>query len=252
MPVSEYSIADFLKEVKNYSPEELLLWSLRTFEVPNVVFASSLGAEDQVITDMLMNINPHPVICTLDTGRLPEQTYRLMDTTREKYGFRYRVLFPDYRDVETMVSNSGQNLFYESVEKRKQCCAVRKVYPLRRAFKGLSAWICGLRKEQSESRASVGKVEWDDNFGLYKINPLCDWTNEQVWEYLRKHQVPYNTLHDHGYPTIGCDPCTRAIRSGDQSRAGRWWWESAEHKECGLHSSEHAKVREPNGIFKRA
>ena len=237
MSTPELTVNNIQEQVKDFSAEELLLWSLRAFETSKVALASSLGAEDQVLTDMLMKINPRAVIFTLDTGRLPEETYRLIDRNREKYGLAYRVLFPDYRDVETMVSKFGQNLFYESVEKRKQCCAVRKVYPLRRALEGLSAWICGLRKEQAESRLTTEKVVWDKNFGLYKINPLSDWTDDQVWEYIRKHHVPYNLLHDQGYVSIGCAPCTRAIQEGENFRAGRWWWEDAEHKECGLHKS---------------
>jgi phosphoadenosine phosphosulfate reductase len=251
MIVSEKTIHDLQEETNDLSAEEHLEWLGKKFETSNIIMASSLGAEDQVLTDMIMKINPHVLLCTLDTGRLHEETYRLMDRTSKKYGFAYRVFFPDYRDVESMVSKFGQNLFFESIEKRKQCCAVRKVHPLRRALEGKSAWICGLRKEQSESRSNIEKVEWDDNYGLYKINPLSDWTESQVWEYIHKHQVPYNTLHDKGYVSIGCAPCTRAIQEGESPRAGRWWWEATEHKECGLHVSEHVKEFELNGLFKR-
>ncbi|MBI4811342.1 MAG: phosphoadenylyl-sulfate reductase, partial [Ignavibacteriales bacterium] len=206
--MSEHIVHDFQKQIKDLSAEEILKWSLKTFGTERIALASSLGAEDQVLTDMIMKINPHAVIITLDTGRLPEETYRLIDKNREKYGLTYRVLFPDYNDVETMVSEFGQNLFYESIEKRKQCCAVRKVNPLRRALKGLSAWICGLRKEQTEIRSTIENIEWDQNFGLYKINPLAEWSEDKVWDYIRNHQVLYNALHDQGYPTIGCAPCT--------------------------------------------
>jgi phosphoadenosine phosphosulfate reductase len=237
MFMPEHTVNDIQKQIKDLSAEEILKWSLKTFGTEKIALASSLGAEDQVLTDMIMKINPHAVIFTLDTGRLPEETYRLIDKNREKYGLTYRVLFPDYNEVETMVSEFGQNLFYESVGKRKQCCSVRKVNPLRRALKGLSAWVCGLRKEQTEIRSTIEKIEWDQNFGLYKINPLAEWTENQVWKYIRNHQVPYNALHDQGYPTIGCAPCTRAVQPGEQIRAGRWWWEGPEHKECGLHKS---------------
>jgi phosphoadenosine phosphosulfate reductase len=153
------------------------------------------------------------------------------------------VLFPDPRDVEAMVNRHGPNLFLQSVELRKECCRVRKVLPLRRELAALDAWVTGLRREQADTRIGLDRIEWDDANGLYKVNPLADWTTEQVWEYIRAHDVPYSRLHERGYPSIGCAPCTRAVDPGEDLRAGRWWWELPEHKECGLHWKDGKLVR---------
>jgi phosphoadenosine phosphosulfate reductase len=200
-----------------------------------VALASALGIESQVLTDMLRQITPQPAVFTLDTGRLHQETYDLIDATRKRYGIRIEVLFPDRTDVEELVCQNGVNLFYDSIENRKACCRVRKVIPLRRKLAQLDAWITGLRREQSVTRQDLEVIQWDDANGLIKINPLANWTDEQVWEYIRDHNVPYNALNDHGYPSIGCVPCTRAVEPGQGIRAGRWWWEQPEHKECGLH-----------------
>jgi phosphoadenosine phosphosulfate reductase len=188
-----------------------------------------------VLTDMLTGIDRRARIFTLDTGRLFPETYSLVDTTRLRYGIDIRVFFPRHEAVEEMTSTHGVNLFYESIERRKLCCRVRKLEPLSRAFEGLDAWICGLRREQSVTRTGAETVEWDEANGIVKISPLIDWTEAQVWNYIRAHNVPYNPLHDHGYPSIGCQPCTRAVEPGADARSGRWWWESPEHRECGLH-----------------
>ena len=201
-----------------------------------VALSSSFGAEDMVLIDMLMRVDPTARIVSLDTGRLPQETYNVMDATREKYGARVEVFFPQAEEVQSMVAEHGLNLFYQSVEFRKQCCGVRKTEPLRRALAGLDAWMTGLRREQSVTRTAVGKIEWDEGNGLIKVNPLADWTLEEVWTYIREQNVPYNALHNRGYPSIGCAPCTRAIQPGEDQRAGRWWWEHPETKECGLHS----------------
>lgn len=174
---------------------------------------------------------------TLDTGRLFQDTYELIERTESRYGVKFRILFPHQSDVETMVARHGLNLFRQSVELRKECCRVRKVEPLRRALAGLDAWITGLRREQSLTRQTLEAVEWDAANGLVKINPLRDWSEAQVRDYIRARGVPYNPLHDQGFPTIGCACCTRAIRPGEDMRAGRWWWEAPEHKECGLHGA---------------
>ena len=187
-----------------------------------VAFASSLGAEDQVVTDMLAKITGKPKIFTLDTGRLPEATYQLIDTTRRKYGIDIEILFPDRQKVEEMTNAYGPNLFRDSIENRKLCCRVRKIEPLKRKLATLDAWICGLRSEQSVTRKGLAAVEFDDAFGLIKINPLADWTDWQVWEYIKANNVPYSVLHDAGFPSIGCEPCTRAITQGEDIRAGRW------------------------------
>jgi phosphoadenosine phosphosulfate reductase len=200
-----------------------------------VALSSSFGAEDMVLIDMLMRVNPKARIVTLDTGRLPQETYNVMDATRQKYGAVIEVFFPRAEAVEAMVAEHGLNLFYHSIENRKLCCGVRKTEPLRRALSGLDAWMTGLRRDQSVTRTAVQKIEWDEANALIKINPLADWTLDDVWKYIHEHSVPYNALHDRGYPSIGCAPCTRAIQPGEDQRAGRWWWEHPETKECGLH-----------------
>lgn len=200
-----------------------------------VALASSLGLEDQVLTDVIARVRPSTRVFTLDTGRLFPETYRLIDRTARRYGITIELFFPDHQQVEEMVREEGINLFYDSVEKRKRCCRTRKLEPLRRAFAGMEAWICGLRREQSATRQEVRLVERDAVNGLYKLNPLANWSEEEVREYARRNEVPYNRMHDEGYPSIGCEPCTRAVSPGDDPRAGRWWWESPLHKECGLH-----------------
>jgi phosophoadenylyl-sulfate reductase (thioredoxin)/thioredoxin-dependent adenylylsulfate APS reductase len=200
-----------------------------------IVFASSLGAEDQVITEMIAGIDKRVKIFTLDTGRLFPETYETLERTTNRYGMPIEVFFPNAEHVEAMVRSRGINLFYETVENRKLCCHIRKIEPLTRAFTGMEAWICGLRREQSVTRQDMKMVEWDDQNKLIKINPLIDWTETQVWHYIKEKNIPYNKLHDQGFPSIGCQPCTRAIQPGEDIRAGRWWWESPQNKECGLH-----------------
>jgi len=202
---------------------------------PRVALSSSFGAEDMVLIDILMKVDPKARIFTLDTGRLPQETYNVIDATRQKYGATIEVFFPQSDAVQAMVAEHGMNLFYRSVENRKLCCGVRKMEPLRRALSGLDAWITGLRREQSVTRTDVHKIEWDQGNALVKVNPLVDWTREDVWTYIREQNVPYNALHDRGYPSIGCGPCTRAVAPEEHERAGRWWWEHPETKECGLH-----------------
>jgi phosphoadenosine phosphosulfate reductase len=214
--------------------EDVLRLALERFG-RRVALSSSFGAEDMVLIDMAMTIDPTARIFTLDTGRLPQETYNVIDATREKYGVSIEVFFPQPDAVQNMVETHGMNLFYRSVENRKLCCGVRKMEPLRRALSGLDAWITGLRREQSVTRTAVHKVEWDEANALVKVNPLVDWSHDDVWKYIRARNVPYNALHDRGYPSIGCGPCTRAIQPGEHERAGRWWWEHPETKECGLH-----------------
>ncbi len=223
------------QKLSGQGPRDVLAWALEHFGVDRVALASSLGAEDQVLTEMLLKIDPRASIFTLDTGRLPGETLDCLKSTETEYGFRYKIYEPDSGAVQKMVAEKGLDLFYESVENRKLCCHVRKVEPLGRALKGLKAWICGLRRDQSVTRADLSLVEWDTANGLCKINPLIDWTEKQVWDYIGANNVPYNKLHDRGYPSIGCAPCMRAVKPGEDIRAGRWWWESADKKECGLH-----------------
>ncbi len=219
------------------SPEEVLDWFI-SGNAGKTAFATSLGAEDQVITRMIANLGKTADIFTLDTGRLFPEVYDLMDLTSKKYGLTIRVMFPDATEVEEMVRTKGINLFYDSIENRKLCCNIRKTRPLKRALKGLDSWITGLRKSQSVTRKDLHVVEWDEANGLIKVNPLIEWSEEMVWDYIRKHHVPYNKLHDQGFPSIGCQPCTRAIMPGEDVRAGRWWWENPETRECGLHKND--------------
>lgn len=222
------------EEFADATPEVLLGYFLDRYG-DRIALSSSLSIEDQVLTDMICKLKPGTRIFTLDTGRLFPETYNLIDQTDIHYGIRLQVFFPDSNEVEKLVADCGINGFYESLEKRRRCCQVRKLEPLKRAFQGLHAWICGLRREQSVTRSEMRAVEWDQTHGLVKINPLIGWHEEQVWEYIRRHHVPYNKLHEQGFPSIGCQPCTRAVKPGEDIRAGRWWWESPDHKECGLH-----------------
>lgn len=218
------------------TPQEVLKWSLDTLH-PKIAFASSFGAEDVAIIDMMLKINPKARIFTLDTGRLNQETYDLMDIIRDRYSVNIEVMFPDHKEVEQMVRTNGMNLFYQSMNNRILCCGIRKIHPLKRILSSLDGWITGLRADQTEVRSVAKKIELDTrNNGILKINPIIEWTWEQTWEYIKKNNVPYNKLHDKGYPSIGCEPCTRAIKPGEPLRAGRWWWESDSEKECGLHT----------------
>ncbi len=201
----------------------------------NVAFSSSLGAEDQVITDMILKVDKKTKVFTLDTGRLHSETYKVLDETNLKYGVKLEVYFPKFESVENLYKTQGVNGHFESIENRKNCCNIRKIEPLKRALEGVDIWITGLRASQSVTRNSMKAIEWDENFKVIKINPLLNWSEDDVWDYIKENKVPYNKLHDLGYPSIGCEPCTRAIKDGEDIRAGRWWWENPEHKECGLH-----------------
>ena len=198
--------------------------------------ASSFGAEDMVVLDLIARDGLAIGIFTLDTGRLPRETHALIAEVRRRYGIAVQVYSPWPDTVSAYVEEHGIDGFYDGIEQRKACCAVRKVEPLRRALAGKRGWITGLRREQVESRAELAEIERDEAHGLWKFNPLADWSATEVWEYLRGNRVPYNALHDRGYPSIGCQPCTRATKPGEHPRAGRWWWEhSGALKECGLH-----------------
>ncbi len=216
-------------------PEAVISYILENFK-DNIVFSTSLQAEDQVVTDMICRKDKEAVtFVTLDTGRMFEETYDVLHRTNKRYGINIKAMFPDREKVEEMTSKKGINLFYESVENRKQCCHIRKTIPLIRALQGHDVWITGLRKSQSVTRKDVPMVEWDETHQLVKVNPLINWDFDDVWDYIKKHNVPYHKLHDKGYPSIGCQPCTRPVAEGEDIRAGRWWWESPENKECGLH-----------------
>ena len=222
------------KELAGKEPEQVLTLFLDEFK-GTIVQATSMGVEDQVITRMIAGINNKTRIITLDTGRLFQETYDLIQHTIEEYGVEIETMFPNYESVQEMVKEKGINLFYKSVDNRKLCCHIRKNESLKRALTGMDIWICGLRKDQTVTRFYNNLVEWDEKHGLIRLNPLINWTENQVWDYIRKHEIPYNVLHDKGYSSIGCLPCTRPIQKGEDPRAGRWWWENEEHKECGLH-----------------
>jgi phosphoadenosine phosphosulfate reductase len=223
------------RQFEGKDPFSVLQWFLNEFK-GKIALSSSMGAEDQVLTDMVMKIDPEVRIFTLDTGRLFYETYELIERTSLRYKKNIEIFFPSPAEVERMVTEKGINLFYQSIENRKECCRVRKIEPLKRAFRGLDIWICGLRRNQSATRTENQMVEWDEANGLIKLNPLINWSEQDVWEYIKANGVPYNPLHDKGFPSIGCQPCTRAIEPGEDIRAGRWWWENPETKECGLHN----------------
>lgn len=235
-------IEQFQKETQNFTAEQIIAWAQKKFG-SRVNFASSLGEEDQVITEMIARLTPSIEVFTLDTGRLPQETYDLMVQTRRQYSnINLKVYFPDAKAVEDMVQSKGINLFYESVENRKLCCGIRKIEPLRRALSKVDAWITGLRRQQSVTRSDVSMIEWDEANQKIKINPLVDWSLEQARDHIKQYHVPINALHAKGFISIGCAPCTRAVKPGEDIRAGRWWWENPDQKECGLHNNP----RRPN------
>ena len=216
------------------TPKEVLTYCLEKYG-NKIALASSLGLEDQVLTDMICKIDKTTRIFTLDTGRLFPETYQLISHTNDYYKINMEVFFPDHTDVEDLVKECGIDCYYKSIEERKRCCYVRKIKPLQRAFQGLDVGICGLRRTQSTTRTNVQLIENDRVNGLVKLNPLIAWSEEDVKKYIQANHVPYNKLHDQGFPSIGCQPCTRAVKPGEDIRAGRWWWEDPDHKECGLH-----------------
>ncbi|QQS51464.1 MAG: phosphoadenylyl-sulfate reductase [Bacteroidota bacterium] len=225
------------EELKDKSAEEILTFFIKQYD-GRVGLATSLGAEDQVLTDMIAAIDPATKIFTLDTGRVFPETYQTLEETNKRYGIHIEVYFPKSDRVEEMVNAKGINLFYESIENRKLCCQIRKIEPLKRALADIDVWVTGLRKDQSVTRFFTPLVEYDEGNQVLKVNPLLAWSEKDVWRYIKEKNVPYNVLHDKGFPSIGCQPCTRAIEKGEDVRAGRWWWELPEHKECGLHVKE--------------
>lgn len=226
-------------DAESLGPQEILTWSIKNFQ-PRIALSCSFGApEGLAILDMMHRIDPRSRVFVLDTGRLPQATHDLIDRVRERYDKQIEVLLPRAEDVQEMVRSRGMNLFYESIENRQQCCRVRKVEPLKRHLVGLDAWVSGLRRDQNITRANTPKVEVDYiHGGMVKINPIADWTHEDVLAYTDAQNVPVNRLHDEGYPSVGCAPCSRAVPEGDDPRSGRWWWEQPETRECGIHVGE--------------
>ena len=218
---------------------EVLEWAIKTFHPGIALSASFGGPEGMVVLDMMHRLNPRSRVFVLDTGRLPQATYDLIDRVRDRYDKDVEIVFPEPAAVEKMVRDHGANLFYESIERRQLCCQVRKVEPLNRKLAELDAWVTCLRRDQAVTRTETAKVEVERaRGGIVKVNPLADWTDDDVWSYVREHGVPTNRLHTQGYPSVGCDPCSRAIKPGEDPRAGRWWWERPETKECGIHVGE--------------
>lgn len=222
-----------LEKLNDLTLLERLEWVSKNYK--KVVFSSSFGQEDQVITHEIASNKLDIEIFTLDTGRLFPETYEVMDKTRAKYKLDIKTYFPDTDKVEKLVSEKGFHSFYDSVENRKECCGIRKIIPLKRALKGAEVWITGLRAEQSENRQEMKIWEWDEGNKVFKFNPLIDWTYDQMTEFIKAENIPENTLHKKNFVSIGCQPCTRAIAEGEHPRAGRWWWETSQ-KECGLHA----------------
>jgi phosphoadenosine phosphosulfate reductase len=230
------SVENIKQQTEGLEPVEAL--ALLANEFPGqIVFSTSFGWEDQVITHMIFTNNLPIKIFTLETGRLFPETYYVWNRTMEIYGQPIHAYYPNHELLEKMVNAKGPNSFYESVENRKECCGIRKVEPLKRALAGNKCWITGIRAEQSANRQDLGNIEWDEQNNLIKFHPIYSWTLDQVKEYIRVNNVPYNTLHDRGFPSIGCAPCTRAVQPGEDFRAGRWWWEDQSKKECGLHEA---------------
>lgn len=232
--MSKETIANELNEqLKGKTAQEVVAYFLDNYK--EVALSSSLAAEDQALSDVILKHDKSARIFTLDTGRLHPETYDVMDATNLKYNIKIDVYFPNEQNVQELYKTQGVNGHYESIDKRKHCCFVRKIEPLKRALKGLDIWFTGLRASQSVTRTEMPLVEYDAAFDVIKVNPLIDWNEEDVWAYIKENRVPYNKLHDQGFPSIGCAPCTRAVKDGEDIRAGRWWWENPEHKECGLH-----------------
>ena len=225
-----------LQEIKGLGIEQSLEYLVNAFP-GEVVFSTSFGWEDQVISHIIFKNNLPIKVFTLETGRLFPETYYVWNRTLEMYEKPIHAYYPDTAAVEKLVSLKGPSSFYESVENRKECCGIRKIEPLKRALTGNSCWITGIRAEQSLNREHMDPVEWDEANQILKFHPIFDWTLDQVKAYIRENNIPYNPLHDKGFPSIGCAPCTRAVKEGEDFRAGRWWWEDQDKKECGLHSS---------------
>lgn len=237
------NLQNYQQQIQGMDARFALAWAIQEFGLSNLALASSLGAEDQVLTQMLLSLDSQARIFTLDTGRQFAENYDLMQRTTDHFGVRYEIGFPDPLAVQDLVQSKGPNLMYQSIEDRKACCKVRKIDPSRKILSTTKIWVTGLRAEQAVTRMDMQMIEWDAAFGLYKLNPLLLWSESEVWDYIRANSIPYNALHDQGFPSIGCQPCTRAVEEGEDVRAGRWWWELPEQKECGLHIVDGKIVR---------
>lgn len=225
---------EIIEQFEGLSTKEIVARTYKLF-ASDVVVASSFSIEDQVVTDLAIKAKPNAAIITLDTGRVFDEVYQCLEESVRFWGDNYKTFSPNAEELEALVKKQGVNGFYDSVESRKACCQVRKIEPLKRALTGKKAWLVGLRESQSVTREGVGPIVWDEQFGLYKIMPLYDWSEHKTWEYVEAKNLPYVSLQKKGFPSIGCRPCTRAVQEGQDIRSGRWWWENPETKECGLH-----------------
>ena len=234
MPTSKPDLSALKERFREASAEEIVAFASAEYGT-EAKLSTAFGAEGVVLLDMISNVAPQTPVFTIDTGRQFDETYEVMERCRERYDLGIEVYFPQREPVEELLQLHGPYSFRRSVENRQRCCHIRKVEPLGRALTGARAWLTGLRMEQAVTRQEVDVVMWDERYQVVKLNPLFRWTAEQVWNYIRRHDVPYNTLHERGYPSVGCAPCTRPLTPGEHIRAGRWWWEQPEHRECGLH-----------------
>ncbi len=235
-------------ELNDQSATGIIAWIYETFSVGEVKLSTSFGAEGVVLIDLLTQAVKEPRVFTIDTGRNFQETYDLWQEVIARYKIAIEAYYPDPADIATLVNRAGPNLFYESVENRKQCCHVRKVKPLQAALADAKVWISGLRRQQGDTRNDLDIISWVEAHQVYKICPLANWFESNVWDYVRNNNVPYNKLHDQGFPTIGCAPCTRPVRPAEDMRAGRWWWETSEKKECGIHVVDGKIQRKEPGI----
>jgi phosphoadenosine phosphosulfate reductase len=236
-------VSDLPKALRERAEDSIAQLRSAVSEFKNVCYANSLGSESMVLTDLVWGSVPEIEMFSVDTGRLYPETYDLIERVQQRYGRALTLYYPKTEDLEGWVGKNGINGFRQGLEQRRGCCAVRKVEPFRRAVAGRGAWVTGIRRDQSASRALASPVEWDGEYGLHKISPLLDWSENEVWDYIRKKRLPYNSLHDSGFPSIGCAPCTRAVQPGEDERAGRWWWEVGALKECGIHFAPTGLVR---------
>lgn len=232
----EFEIGELGVEYDDQEPQEVLRWGIETFAPSRLAICTSFQSDGMALLDMAWRLDPTIRVFTVDTGRMPAETYELMERVTEKYHLQIEVYYPNPKTLEPLILQNGINLFYKSVPNRLKCCDVRKIQPLRKVLDGLDCWVTGLRRDQWATRSNIRKIELDnDHGGLVKLSPLADWTDEEVWDYIRANDVPYHSLYDQGYKSIGCAPCTRPVQPGADSRSGRWWWEKNAPKECGMH-----------------
>ena len=238
-----FLMSELSKALRERAEHSILQLQHAVAEFKNVCYANSLGSESIVLTDLIWEAVPQIEIFSIDTGRLYPETYDLIGRMQRRYGRTLTIYYPKTAELEGWVGENGINGFRDGLEQRRGCCDVRKVEPFRRAISGHSAWVTGIRRGQSASRALAAPVEWDGVYGLHKLSPLLEWSENEIWEYIRKKRLPYNALHDSGFPSIGCAPCTRAVQPGEEARSGRWWWERSDSRECGLHPRRQVGAR---------